>query len=52
MRNDVESAIADLREEARRAWRQHGLTAEQGREVVDILSDPARRIQDVVQQRR
>jgi DNA-binding PadR family transcriptional regulator len=49
VRNDVESAIADLREEARRAWRQHGLTAEQGREVVDILSDAARRIQDVVQ---
>jgi DNA-binding PadR family transcriptional regulator len=51
VRQEVESAIAQLREEARRAWRQHGLTAEQGREVADILADAARRIQEVVQHR-
>jgi LDH2 family malate/lactate/ureidoglycolate dehydrogenase len=51
VRQEVESAIAELREEARRAWRQHGLTAEQGREVADILADAARRIQEVVQHR-
>ena len=40
--------MAELREEARRAWRQYGLTSEQGREVVDILADASRRIQEVV----
>jgi len=48
VRHDVEVAVAELREEARRAWRQYGLTSEQGREVVDILADASRRIQEVV----
>lgn len=48
VRQEVETAVAELREEARRAWRQYGLTSEQGREVVDILADASRRIQDVV----
>lgn len=48
VRQDVEAAVAELREEARRAWRQYGLTSEQGREVVDILADASRRIQEVV----
>jgi DNA-binding PadR family transcriptional regulator len=48
VRQEVESAVAELREEARRAWRQYGLTSEQGREVVDILADASRRIQEVV----
>jgi DNA-binding PadR family transcriptional regulator len=48
VRQEVETAIAELREEARRAWRQYGLTSEQGREVVDILADASRQIQEVV----
>jgi DNA-binding PadR family transcriptional regulator len=51
VRQEVESAVAQLREEARRAWRQYGLTSDQGREVVDILAEASRKIQDVVRGR-
>jgi DNA-binding PadR family transcriptional regulator len=51
VRHDVESAVAELREEARRAWRQYGLTSAQSREVVDILSEASRQIQEVVRRR-
>lgn len=51
VRQEVESAVAELREEARRAWRQYGLTSEQGREVVEIIAEASRKIQDVVRHR-
>lgn len=45
---EVENAIGDLRDEAQRAWRRHGLTSEQTREVVDILAEATTRIRDVL----
>lgn len=47
---DIERAVADVRAEARRAWKRYGLTSEQTSEVVEILGDAARRIRDVVRQ--
>lgn len=49
--SELERAMAELRNEARQAWRRHGLTAEQTREVVDILGDASRRIREVVRRR-
>ncbi len=46
--HDLEHAVQQLRQEARSAWKRHGLTTEQTREIVDILSDASRRIRDVV----
>ena len=48
---ELERAMAELRQEARQAWRRHGLTAEQRREVVDILRSASRRITEVVRRR-
>jgi DNA-binding PadR family transcriptional regulator len=48
---DLEVAANDLRQEARQAWRRHGLSAEQTREVIDILTDASARIRDVVRRR-
>lgn len=48
---DLESAANDLRQEARQAWKRHGLSAEQTREVIDILTEASARIRDVVRRR-
>ncbi len=45
---DVERAVNTFRNDVRRAWRRGGLTQEQTREVVDILTDAATRIRAVV----
>ncbi len=45
---DLERAVAELRAEARSAWRRHGLTPEQTSEVAAILSEAAGRIREVV----
>jgi DNA-binding PadR family transcriptional regulator len=49
---DVERAASEVRDQARRAWRQHGLTAEQTAEIVAILADTSRRIADVLRSPR
>ena len=49
---DVERAASEVREQARRAWRQHGLTAEQTAEIVEILADTSRRIAQVLRMPR
>jgi DNA-binding PadR family transcriptional regulator len=48
---ELEKAIAELRQEARQAWKRHGLTSEQTREVVEILGDAASQIREVVRRR-
>jgi DNA-binding PadR family transcriptional regulator len=48
---ELERAIAELRQEARQAWRRHGMTSEQTREVVDILTEASNRIREVVRRR-
>jgi DNA-binding PadR family transcriptional regulator len=48
---ELERAIAELRQEARQAWKRHGLTTEQSREVVDILTEASDRIRAVVRRR-
>jgi DNA-binding PadR family transcriptional regulator len=45
---DLERAVNTFRSDVRRAWRRGGLTADQTREVVDILTDAANRIRNVV----
>jgi DNA-binding PadR family transcriptional regulator len=45
---DIEDAVRQLHREARTAWRRHGLTAEQAREIGDILADATNRIREVV----
>jgi len=45
---DLEHAVNTFRSDVRRAWRRGGLTADQTREVVDILTDAAARIRAVV----
>ena len=45
---DLEQAVQKLRHEARDAWKRHGLTPEQTREIVDILGDASARIREVV----
>jgi hypothetical protein len=48
---ELERAIAELRQEARQAWKRHGLTTEQSRDVVDILTEASTRIREVVRRR-
>jgi DNA-binding PadR family transcriptional regulator len=45
---DLEQAVQQLRQEARNAWKRHGLTSEQTREIVDILTEASTRIREVV----
>ncbi|KQZ88678.1 hypothetical protein ASD62_04495 [Phycicoccus sp. Root563] len=45
---DLEQAVHQLRQEARDAWKRHGLTSEQTKEIVDILGDASTRIREVV----
>jgi len=45
---DLEHAVQQLRQEAREAWRAHGVTAEQSREIVAILSEASERIRAVL----
>ena len=45
---DLEEAVAALRSEARGAWKRHGLTSDQSREIIDILSEATGRIRDVI----
>ena len=44
---DLEHAMQDLRREAVSAWKKHGVTAEQSREIVAILRDTTGRIREV-----
>jgi DNA-binding PadR family transcriptional regulator len=48
---DLEQAVHELRQEARSAWKRHGLTSDQSREIVQILSDASSRIRDVIGRR-
>ena len=48
---DLERAVNDLRAQARRAWRRHGLTQEQTTEIASILSEASRRIGEVLGRR-
>jgi DNA-binding PadR family transcriptional regulator len=48
---DLEQAVHELRQEARNAWKRHGLTSEQSHEIVQILSDASNRIRDVITRR-
>ncbi len=48
---ELERAVAELRQEARQAWRRHGLTAEQTREVLAILTEASEQIREVVRGR-
>ena len=52
MVRDLEQAVAELRSEARVAWKRHGLTSEQTREIVDIITDATRRIGEVFRNER
>ena len=45
---DVERAVNTFRSDVRRAWRRGGLSADQTRQVVDILTEAANRIRAVV----
>lgn len=45
---DLEEAVAALRSEARGAWKRHGLTSDQSREIIDILTEATGRIRDVI----
>jgi DNA-binding PadR family transcriptional regulator len=48
---DLEQAVAELRSEARGAWKRHGLTSDQSREIIEILSEATGRIRDVITRR-
>lgn len=48
---DLERAVNEFRNDARQAWRKRGLTREQTREIVGILTDASLRIREVVQRR-
>jgi DNA-binding PadR family transcriptional regulator len=48
---DLEQAVAELRAEARGAWKRHGLTGDQSREIIDILAEATGRIRDVITRR-
>lgn len=48
---DLEHAVQELRQEARQAWKRHGVTAEQSREIVAILSEASERIREVLSRR-
>lgn len=45
---EVEQAVAQLRQEARDAWRRHGLSSEQTREILEIVTEASARIREVV----
>ena len=44
---ELEHAMQDLRREAVSAWKRHGITAEQSREVVAILREATGRVREV-----
>lgn len=44
---DLEHAMRDLRREAVSAWKKHGITPDQSREIVAILRDTTGQIRDV-----
>ena len=48
---DLEQAVAELRSEARGAWKRHGLTSDQSREIIEILAEATGRIRDVITRR-
>jgi len=48
---DLEQAVHELRGEARSAWKRHGLTSEQSREIIQILSEASSRIREVISRR-
>jgi DNA-binding PadR family transcriptional regulator len=48
---DLEVAVHELRQEARSAWKRHGLTSEQSREIIQILSEASSRIREVIGRR-
>ena len=48
---DLDRAVNDLRSQARRAWRRHGLTQEQTTEIANIISEASRRIGDILGRR-
>jgi DNA-binding PadR family transcriptional regulator len=45
---DLEHAVNEFRTDARQAWRKRGLTPEQTREIVGILTDASLRIRAVI----
>ncbi len=49
---DLDLAVGDLRRQARDAWRRRGLTAEQSREIIEIVSEASKRIADVLRRPR
>jgi len=48
---DLEQAVAQLRSEARGAWKRHGLTSDQSREIIEILAEATGRIREVITRR-
>lgn len=48
---DLEHAVRQLRQDARDAWRRRGVTAEQSREIVEILTEASERIRAVLARR-
>jgi DNA-binding PadR family transcriptional regulator len=48
---DLEVAVQELRREVRDAWRRHGVTAEQSREIADVITDAVDRIREVLSRR-
>ncbi|MGV1008156.1 MAG: PadR family transcriptional regulator [Dermatophilaceae bacterium] len=48
---DLERAANDLRSQARRAWRRHGVTQEQTTEIAEIISEASRRIGEILGRR-
>lgn len=48
---DLEQAVHELRTEARSAWKKHGLTGDQSREIVEILTRASAEIRDVIARR-
>lgn len=48
---DLERSVQQLRQDARRAWKRHGLTPEQSHEIGAILADASERIREVLTRR-
>lgn len=46
--SDLDAAVSQLRAQARTAWRRHGLTTDQTREIADIVAEASRRIGDIL----
>lgn len=46
--SDLDAAVSQLRAQARTAWRRHGLTTDQTREIADIVAEASRRIGDII----